>query len=196
LNRSISIIMIIIFVLILGGAAFFLLRENPDSAQPVVTEEAAASEEELAATEEALATEEESESTAVFVPAADGYSITPAQAEFYTDSGPGGLDAPEAGQQLVLLTVSLLNEATDEPTPVSADDLTLFDEDDNAYEPLEDGGTVSPYLIGSELTRDESLRGFVIFQIPTDATPAIIQWCPNGACDSAVRADILLLEDE
>jgi hypothetical protein len=192
LNRLISLIAVIILIVVVGGAAFLLLREDAPPTDPAVTEEPAE-------TEETAASEEASESTAEFVAGADGYSITPAQAELYpaeSDNIPTALGQPETGQQWVMLTVSLLNEASDDPVPVSADELTLFDEDDNEYRPLEEAGTISPYLVGAELTRDESLRGFVVFQTPTDAVPAIIQWCPNGSCDPALRADILLPTSE
>ncbi len=190
MNRLTLFIAVIILILVVGGAAFFLLRDEPAAPETDTTEEAVATEE-----EEAAATEAAPESTAEFVGEAGGYSLTPAQAELYTadrEDIPASLGNPEAGQQWVLLTVSLLSEASDEPVAVAASELTLFDENDNEYSPLEDGGTLSPYLVGADLTPGESLRGVVAFQIPEDAVPAVIQWCPNGTCEPALRADILL----
>lgn len=165
--------------------------DTTETEEPAETEEAVATEE-AAETEEAVATEE---ATPEFVGIVDGFSITPGQAQLYTadsESIPESLGQPEAGQQWVFLTVSLLNEAVDDPVSVAASDLTLIDGQDNTYSPLEDGGTISPYLVGAELQRDESLRGFVAFLIPEDATPSVVQWCPMGNCDMALRADILL----
>lgn len=200
MNRLLIFFLIIIFLLVMVAGAL-LLRGPAEPVEPTATEEVAATDEVPAVTATFSTDDNETtESTGAtatpeFVSIAEGFSITPAQAQIYTeesDTFPDALGPPEVGQQWILLSVSFLNEAVEEPVPVAADEITLFDDENNTYSPLEDGGTISPYLVGAELLPDESLRGFVAFSIPEDVSPAVLQWCPNGNCEMALRADILL----
>lgn len=123
-----------------------------------------------------------------------GYSLTPANTEFYSaeDTPPGGVEAPAGGDRLVLVTVSFLAEVA--PISVSAEHVSLIDDAGNTYFPYADGGTISPYIAGAELSVGTSLRGFLVFAIPEDATPETIEWCPAGNCDFAVESTVIVNE--
>lgn len=123
-----------------------------------------------------------------------GYSLTPASTEFYSveDATPGGVDAPADGERLVLVTISFLAEVS--PISVSAEHVSLIDDAGNTYFPYADGGTISPYIAGAELTVGTSLRGFLVFAIPNDATPEMITWCPAGNCDFVVETTVIVNE--
>lgn len=188
LKRSLGIVLLLgIFVVVAGGV--FLLRQPANAADQPATEEASATEETSYTDAGPI------EATPVYRSIANGFSITPAQVQFYTadsDPIPESLGQPAAGEQWALLTVSFLNEVVDGAVPVTADEITLFDIEGDAYSPLEDGGMIAPYMVGIELPLDQSVRGFVVFAIPESATPSLIQWCPAGDCESVLRADVIL----
>ncbi|MEL6308456.1 MAG: hypothetical protein AAFQ52_09965 [Chloroflexota bacterium] len=121
---------------------------------------------------------------------ADGeYSLAPVSAEIFTSDDPLLEEATlGAGEQQILVTASFYSERT--PVTVNVGDVTLIDDEGDFYSAIENGETLAPYAIGAELTVGTSLRGFVVFTVPVDAQPAMLEWCPAGNCDAVVASEV------
>lgn len=163
---------------------------EPDSTVDIVetaTEETEADATAITTDDEAVATEE------IVAGSEGGYSLSPATAEIYTADNPI-LDnvTPSSDEQHLLVTVSFLAEIAS--VTINVADVTLIDESGTMYDPIEDGTPLAPYAIGTELTIGESLRGFVVFALPADATPATLQWCPAGNCDALIESPVIVNE--
>jgi hypothetical protein len=103
-------------------------------------------------------------------------------------------DAPELSQDLerIVVTANLGNESTD-TILIGSDALTLIDEAGNRYAPnIYATAEMSPALIETELNPNEDIYGFVVFDIPSDANSAYLEWCLGGAasCEQPLHSPI------
>jgi hypothetical protein len=168
------------------GAAIEVTLGVTEEVDPGGTEEPTASEtEESVATEEALATEE------VGLPpvdldnplppnSADGaFSIAPHSLDF--EEGANTEDAPE-GYRHLLVTASVNNDTT-ESIFIEEDEINLIGDDGQRYAPVGVVDAVQPQLIGFEIEPDSSVLAAVLFALPPDVQPSLLEWCPLGACE-------------
>lgn len=167
-----------------------VIGDNESSEEVAETEEADAEPVDAVATEEV----DTGETTNNDESNADGsYSIAPVSAEVFTDENPLLEDVSlGADEQQILVTASFYSASTS--ITVNVGDVTLIDDEGNSYSPIENGETLTPYAIGAELTAGTSLRGFVVFAVPVDAQPAMLEWCPAGNCDAVVASEVTVNE--
>jgi len=98
--------------------------------------------------------------------------------------------APAAETKRLIVTASLGNR-TGPPARVEPQSLALLDETGQRFPPVvEETGDASD-LLGASVTTDESVYGFVTFDVPADVAPVALQWCPHAAsCDRVVQAPL------
>lgn len=92
----------------------------------------------------------------------------------------------------IVVTANLGNESTG-AVFVGSDALTLIDEAGNRYAPnIYATAEMSPALTETQLDPNEDIYGFVVFDIPSDANSAYLEWCLSGAasCEQPLHAPI------
>jgi hypothetical protein len=148
-------------------------------------------------TEEPAVTEEASINRDIISTSEDGaYTVTATRAEIYTtesETVPPTFPDFTEGEQLVLVTASLLNNTADDPVEVERDHIALIDTNGDSWEPL-DVEAPTPTLYDQTLALEENVVGFALFSIPEDVTPQLIQWCPEGDCPTPLESVLTLVE--
>lgn len=109
------------------------------------------------------------------------YTVDPSQ-----DATLAGIRADQRGW----IIVASLGNQTDAPVTVAAAHLTLIDAQGGEYAPQPPNDETQPPLVGLEIPAGESFVGLVLFILPAEATPARLAWCPGGACEQKIEANI------
>ena len=85
--------------------------------------------------------------------------------------------------------VATIGTSADAGITVGLESLVLVDDDGATYVANPPEGTIQPALPGFELAIDESIYGFVTFDIPAEATPVRLLWCAEGPHPCAAPFD-------
>ena len=158
-------------------------QDNADSATQVITEEVTPQASEPAPTDEATpqVTETSPPSPTPLVSNSGDYFISVS----YT------LDrTTDQDDDIALVVVSSLGNASSHPIAVSDEDLFLVDEDNRRYLAEPPNDETHPPLIGTEVQPNESFMGLVLFRLPPDAAPSHLEWCIAGDCEQSIQAHI------
>jgi len=100
------------------------------------------------------------------------------------------LPEPPEGQRWFVITATLGNR-TGTPFTITHDSLTLIDQQQERYAPVENEDVLRPPLVDSVLgDPTTTLLGVVRFAIPADARPHLLEWCPDGDCSNPLQATI------
>lgn len=102
----------------------------------------------------------------------DGYSMVANEVE---DPAPEGiLYTATEGTKLVAVNITLANDSATEPLSTNLLYATLIDSDGFTYTPELAGRDEQLQVV--DLNQGEKVRGWISFEIPEDATPAVIKY--------------------
>ncbi|MBI1299303.1 hypothetical protein GC175_30600 [bacterium] len=85
--------------------------------------------------------------------------------------------------------VATIGTSAETGITVGLDSLVLVDDGGATYVANPPEGTTQPALPGFELATDESIYGFVTFDMPAEATPVRLLWCAEDAHPCAAPFD-------
>lgn len=92
------------------------------------------------------------------------------------------------GTRRIIVTAVLGNHST-RSVIVAQTALALLAQDGKRYTPNAPDGRMAPMLIATEIAPDSTLYGFVSFDIASDLTGALLEWCLDGAaCQDVIQA--------
>lgn len=85
--------------------------------------------------------------------------------------------------------VATIGTSAEAGITIGLDSLVLVDDGGASYAANPPEGTTQPALPGFELAVDESIYGFVTFDMPAEATPVRLLWCAEGPYPCAAPFD-------
>ena len=85
--------------------------------------------------------------------------------------------------------VATIGTSAEAGITIGLDSLVLVDDGGVAYAANPPEGTTQPALPGFELATDESIYGFVTFDMPAEAKPVRLLWCAEGPHPCAAPFD-------
>ena len=85
--------------------------------------------------------------------------------------------------------VATIGTSAEAGITIGLDSLVLVDDGGVAYTANPPEGTTQPALPGFELATEESIYGFVTFDIPAEAKPVRLLWCAEGPHPCAAPFD-------